>query len=257
VIARLVLVLALLVAARAAVAQPAGAAAEPGAVLDAAAAALAAGDYPRTIELAKRALARPATKPDRAEAHRLVGLATFFLGDTGQADHELLAYLRLDPDARLDPAVVPPEAITFFEDVRARNAAELNKLRPRQRRYSVLNLIPPAGQFQNRDRIKGWTLGAVELGLVATNLTSYFMLRSWCSRDDFTCESDGSDVPDKARTARTVNYVSGLALIGVYVYGVIDGYYGYRRRGREHAPPVVTVAPLADGGAVVGASLSF
>jgi hypothetical protein len=218
--------------------------------------AVTAGDYDRAIELGEAVVARGATRPDLAEAHRLLGLAHYFRGNTMIAEEEFLAYLRLDLDGRLDPALVPPEAIAFFEDVRARHAAELRKLRPRQRRYALLNLLPPGGQIQNKQYAKAWTIGGLELALAATNLTTYLVLRSWCHRDDNTCSSGGSDIPDKARKVRTINYVSGAALIGVYLYGVIDGFLGARASSRERAQPIVTAAPV-EGGVVVGAALSF
>ena len=219
--------------------------------------ALAAGDYDRTIELAESVIAaRAEAKADLAEAHRLLGLAHYFRGNTMIAEEEFLAYLRLELDGRLDPALVPPEAIAFFEDVRARHAAELNKLRPRQRRYQLLNLVPPGGQIQNKQYTKAWVIGGAELALAATHLTTYLVLRSWCHRDDNTCVSGGTDIPDKARKVRTVNYLSGAALIGVYLYGVYDGFRGASRARRERAQPVVTATPL-EGGFAVGAALSF
>jgi len=227
---------------------------DPAAALAAAADAIAASEYDRAVELAGAVVAiEGVAKADLAEAHRLLGLANYFRGNTIIADEEFLAYLELDLDGRLDPAVVPPEAVAFFEDVRARHAAELRKLRPRQRRYKLLNLVPPGGQIQNKHYTKAWVIGGAELALAATHLTTYFVLRSWCHRDDFTCASGDTDIPDKARKVRTVNYLSGAALIGVYLYGVYDGFRGARDR-REQ--PVVTVAP-AEGGVVVGAALSF
>ncbi|MCA9678505.1 MAG: hypothetical protein KC464_25995, partial [Myxococcales bacterium] len=216
--------------------------------------ALAAGDYDRVV-----ALVTPIDGPtpaDRAEARRLLGLARFFLGDYPAAEAAFLDYLALDLDGRLDPALVPPEAVTFFEDVRSRHAAELAARRPRQRRYWILNLVPVAGQIQNGERGKALALGGVELGLAATNLTTFLVLRSWCSREGFTCESSHGDVPDTARKLRTVNYLSGAALVGVYLYGVWDGVRGYRRHRRERALPIVTAVPMK-GGVVVGATLSF
>lgn len=219
--------------------------------------AIAAGDHDRAIELAESVIAAEGVaRADLAEAHRLLGLAHYFRGNTIIAEEEFLAYLRLELDGRLDPALVPPEAIAFFEDVRARHAAELNKLRPRQRRYRLLNLVPPGGQIQNKQYTKAWVIGGAELALAATHLTTYFVLRSWCHRDDNTCSSGGTDIPDRARKVRTVNYLSGAALIGVYLYGVIDGFRGASRARRERAQPIVTAAPL-DGGLAIGASLSF
>jgi hypothetical protein len=220
--------------------------------------AIAAGDYDRAAELAGAVVATEgAAKADFAEAHRLLGLAHYFRGNTVIAEEEFLAYLKLDLDGRLDPSVVPPEAIAFFEDVRARHAAELRRLRPRQRRYAWLNLLPPGGQIQNKQYSKAWVIGGAEVALAATHLTTFFMLRSWCSDNDNTCTSGGTDIPDRARKVRTVNYLSGAALIGVYVYGVIDGFRGSRRARRERAQPIVTAAPAEGGGIVVGTSLSF
>ncbi len=221
--------------------------------LAAAAEALLAGDYQDALAHADPAAATTTT--DRAEAHRLRGLAHFFLEQFDAAEVDFVAYLKLDLDAGLDPSQYPPEAVTFFEDVRSRHAAELRALRPRQRQWRLLNLLPPGGQIQNRAYTKAWVIGGAELVLAATNLTSYLVLRSWCKRDDFTCVSDGSDVPEAARRLRTVNYLSGVALIGVYVYGVIDGFRGFRKSSRERQP-AVTAAPV-EGGVVVGASLSF
>ena len=252
------LALAVLVALAApAAAQPAATPADPAAALAGAADALAAGEHERAADLAAGVAARPdATRPDRAEAHRLLGLARFFLGDTAGAEEAFVAYLKLDLDGRLDPAVTPPEAVTFFEDVRARHGAELRTLRPRQKRYALLNLIPPGGQLQNREPAKAWAIGGLEVALLGAHLSSYFVLRSWCQREDFTCASGGTDVPDRARTLRTVNYLSGAALVAVYVYGVVDGFRGFRRRGREARAPIVGVTP-AEGGVVVGATLRF
>jgi hypothetical protein len=252
VIARVALALALLLTAAPALAQA------PGAVPDALAAAaeaLAAGDHRRARALAETARAQ-ATGADLAEAHRLLGLAWFFLGDLARAEAELLAYLRLDLDGRLDPALVPPEAVTFFEDVRARHGAELRARRPRPRRYALLNLVPPGGQIQNREPTKAWVIGGLEAALAATHVTSYVLLRSWCRREDFTCRTGDVDVPTRARRMRTVNYLAGAALIGVYAYGVVDGFRGDRRRGGRPRAAVLDGVPV-DGGGVIRLQMSF
>jgi len=230
------------------------AAAQPGAdPLTAASDALAAGDYAQTLELA--IVPVDASKAEQAEAHRLRGLAHFFLGAYADAEAELLQYLELDLDASLDPTQYPPEAVTFFEDVRTRHAPELKKKRPRQRRWRVLNLFPPLGQIQNKQYTRAWVFGGIELALAATHLTTYFVLRSRCDGQGFTCESGGSSDTGSARRLRFVNYASGVALIGVYLYGVIDGFRGYGRRSRERAEPVVS--SVEGGGLTLGASVRF
>jgi hypothetical protein len=170
-------------------------------------------------------------KGDQAEAHRLAGLAAYFLHRLADAERELLAYLKLDVDARLDPAVVPPEAVTFFEDVRARHGAELRALRPRpSRRHFMLNFLPPAGQFQNGHRIKGWLIASGLLAFTATNLTTYLVLKDWCDSDHSLCEPGGSDRGTTARNLRVVNIATGIGAIALYAYGVIDGIRHYRKR---------------------------
>jgi hypothetical protein len=185
-------------------------------------------------------------KGDRAEAHRLAGLAAYFLGRIEDAERELLEYLKLDVDARLDPAVVPPEAVTFFEDVRARHGAELRALRPRGKRYFMLNFIPPVGQFQNGHKVKGWILAGGLFAFTAANVTTYFVLRDWCSGDHDLCEADGSSRADRARTLKTINVVSGIGALALYAYGVIDGIRHYRKRSA-----MLRIEPTSGGGVLM------
>jgi hypothetical protein len=63
------------------------------------------------------------------ELHRLVGLAAFNLGKKDEAERHLAALLRLDPDHALDPFVVPPPAVQFFEGLRKKLSPELSKIR--------------------------------------------------------------------------------------------------------------------------------
>ncbi len=191
---------------------------------------------------------RDATRGDRAEAHRLLGLAALDHGQSDRAEAHFFAYLKLDLDGRLDPNLYPPETVAFFEGVRGRHAAALRALRPRPRRAIVLNLIPPAGQFQNRERTKAWLLTGVGGTLLISNLGSYALLRMWCDGADSTCEGHTRS----ARILRHVNLGTGIALIGLYAYGVYDGLRHYQRS------PSISVAPIAfsDGGGL-GVSGSF
>lgn len=207
---------------------------------------LLAGEYAEATRLA-RPIARDdrVARPDRAEAWRIYGLALYLMGLEEEADAALFEYLKLEPDAHLDPALVPPEAIVFFEAVRARHAAELERYRPRpppRRRFAALNLLPPAGQFQNRQPAKGWAIGLTEVALLATNVTTYVLLRDMCGVD---CGED----PSTARTLKTVNLISGGLFLGVVLYGVVDGFLVYRRQGAEERAGVpFAVAPVDGGG---------
>jgi hypothetical protein len=193
----------------------------------------------------------------RAEAHRLYGLSLFLLGLSEEAEESLLAYLRLVPDAHLDPALVPPEAIVFFEEVRSRHAGDLllAKPRPKQKRYFVLNFLPPFGQFQNGDRTKGWIIGSAELLFLATNVTTYFLLRSMCDPADATCGED----PGTATNLQRVNIAAGILAIVVYAFGVYDGLAGYSNRGPvDAAMSPIAITPSSDGsGALVWTRWGF
>src|SRR5690606_23204411 len=120
---------------------------------------------------------------DLAEAHRLAGMAAFYHHQRRDlAEAHFLAYLKIDLDGRLDPALYPPEVVGFFDEVRTKHQAELRARRPRARSYWLLNLIPPGGQLQNREPRKAWVIGGLLGGFAIGNVTTYLVLRSWCTR---------------------------------------------------------------------------
>lgn len=211
------------------------------------------GDWPTVIARATPVARDPRQRAaDRAEAHRLLGLAAYAQGRLDDADRELFAYLRLDLDGHLDPHLYPPETVAYFESVRARHAGELRALRPRPARTVLLNFLPPFGQFQNGHRTKGWIIAGVGGGLLAANLATYAIVRRWCDEDDGTCEVDGRSRRPTADTLLDINHVAGVAAIAVYAYGVIDGFRHYRRR-----PALIVTPPAAGEGAVLGLAGRF
>ena len=250
--------LLILVVATRAIAQPA----DPSSALREANAAATAGDWARVDVLVQPLLGTQLERADLAEAHRLAGIAALFAQPPRHdlAEQHFLQYLRIDLDAHLDPALYPPEVVNFFNDVRARHAAELKALRPQSKRYFVLTLAPPFGQFQNGDRVKGWIIGGLLAALIGTNVGTYVMLRSWCtpkSGDGGTrpvCDETSNHVSG-AQAARVANIVSGVALISTYIYGVWDGVRGYRRETRERA--MLPYATSTTGGALVGIRMNF
>jgi hypothetical protein len=204
-------------------------------------AAALAGDWPRVALVVDPLLQRELSTPDLGEAHRLAGLAAFFQQRADAAERHFLAYLRIEIDGRLDPALYPPDAVAFFNDVASRHGAELRALRVRPSRSWVKTLLPPLGQFQNGDRTKGYVLGVALGAALVTNLATYTYLRAWCNHTDgsaggvLTCDEDGGDHTDAAKRLRPLNIGSGIAFAVIYIYGVYDGIRGYRRRTREHA----------------------
>jgi hypothetical protein len=194
---------------------------------------------------------------DRAEAWRVYGLSLYFVGLLSEAESALLAYLKLDVDAHLDPALVPPEALAFFEDVRVRHRDELRAYRPRpaKKRVLALSLLPPLGQMQNGERTKGWILAGAGATLLAVHVGSFFWLRKLCDPATGLCEADGVDRSDRARALRDVNLASGAALVGLYFYGLVDGVLGHRRAQARDAAAAsaltVGVVPVEAGATVL------
>ncbi|HEY1817489.1 MAG TPA: hypothetical protein VGG74_34350 [Kofleriaceae bacterium] len=237
------LVVALLLVARVASAQPGM---DPASALRDANAAATAGDWAKVAALAAPVTTAP-NAADRAEAFRLHGLAEFFASQRAIAERDFVAYLRLDPDGHLDPALYPPEAINFFNDVHARHAQELR--RP-PKRYAVVAALPVFAQLQNGDRTKAWVLAGAIGAFAATNIATYFVLRSWCHDSGDTCDASGRNHFVAAQHVDVVNIASGVALIATLLYGVYDGVSGYRAHSQLY------VAPETNG-ALVGISAHF
>ncbi len=217
-----------------------------------------AGDWQRVAQLVDPLLQRDLAPADLGEAHRLAGIAAFFQQRSSVAERHFLAYLRIEIDGRLDSALYPPEVVTFFNDVASRHAAELRALRTP--RFWLLNLIPPAGQFQNGDRTKAYVIGGVLGAFLIVNLWTYSRLRAWCEHTDgtvgggLTC-TDGENRNEAAAKLRPYNIASGIGVILTYAYGVYDGVQGYRRGSRERS--VQPFVAIATGSHVFGVSGSF
>lgn len=224
--------------------------------------AATSGDWDRVSQLVGPLLQRELDRGDLAEAHRLAGIAALFAQPPrpGVAEQHFLAYLRIDLDGHLDPTLYPPEVVTFFNDVRARHAAELRALRPKTKRYAVLTLVPPFGQFQNGERTKGWIIAGALGTFAAANITTVILQSQWCTRvsrdgkSSRVCD-EPTDHVDDAKTARSIQILSAVGLIATYVYGVYDGVRGYRRETRERA--LVPYASPTSTGGIVGVSMNF
>lgn len=219
-----------------------------------------AGEWDSVADVITPLLQHPLASAELGEAHRLAGLAAFFQRRTDNAERHFLAYLRIDPEGRLDPALYPPEVVAFFGDVASRHAAEL-RVRRRERSQSwAMTLIPPFGQLQNGDRVKAYVIGGMLGGFLVVNLTSYAYLRSWCNHTSgsagggWICTNGGKHRPEAARL-RPYNIVSGIGALVMYFYGVYDGVQGYRRRSREQA--IEPFAAISGSDSIVGVTGRF
>jgi hypothetical protein len=180
------------------------------------------GDYEGVVQLLRPIVDEEAPLPlvDRSEALRIYGIACVLTGRRVAAEGAFVLLLRAEPRTELDPTLVRPEAVSFFEEVRARWRAELVAAyrRNRGKRYTILNFLPPAGQFQNHQRAKGYAVGAAEVALLATNITTGVLLNQW---ETSTHEFPGHK--DAAHAMIPINIASFAALLSVVVYGIVDG----------------------------------
>ena len=174
------------------------------------------------------ALALPAA--DRLEALRAYGISCVLVDRRTAAEGAFMLLLEADPQAQLDRQLVRPESVAVFESVRGRRNATLLTAyrRGKTKRYTILNFLPPAGQFQNRQYGKAYSVLGFEIALLATNLTTGSLLYAWRgSNQDFPGHED------TARLLRPLNWVSFGALITVVAYGIIDGLVVGHRKARE------------------------
>jgi hypothetical protein len=215
-------------------------------------AAAAAGDWPKVAAIVHPLLHGQLPTTELAEAHRLAGLAAYFQKQLPLAETHFVAYLKLDLDGRLDPSVYPPDVVTFFQDVQVRYQAVLRARRPKQKRYWLLNLLPPGGQIQNGERTKGIVIASLLGSLGAAHVATWFILDSWCtevrgtSGASVTCD-EPRDRSSSASSLRTLNLVTGIGFLATYFYGVYDGVSGYRKRTREQQ---LYLMPTSGGGVV-------
>jgi hypothetical protein len=93
------------------------------------------GNYANALKQASERIDRGnLSQADVIELHKYAGLAGFYLHQKPAAERHLWALLQLDPDYRLDPFLVPPQAMTYFEELRKERASELEAIREERRR---------------------------------------------------------------------------------------------------------------------------
>lgn len=171
------------------------------------------GAYADCAGTLHRWLASEPLLPDEqaVEAYRMLGISEYHLGDQAQARASFVNLLSFDPEFALDPFLVPPPIVEFFDRVKKESEPALAPLRERRRqlreqqrlaeearrrllsdeqarsgpptkvvrvqeRVYLFNWLPlGAGQFQNGDRAKGTAIAAGQVVLGLVNLGAIFV----------------------------------------------------------------------------------
>ena len=215
-----------------------------------------------------------ARREDVVRALELLGLACFYLRREDDARRYFEQLVRQSPDHLLDPLTVPPPAIRFYEEIRARLSKELELQREAVKRQlereaelrrqaniviervelrrnsRVLAVVPfGVGQFQNDDDLAGYLFLGAELATTSASVAL------WASVERLRNPSgrfDGRDV-SRAQRLRTAQVVTGAAALGLFVAGAAHGLATFREESeirKQRLGPTLT--PDA-----TGAALSF
>ena len=198
------------------------------------------GDMNQVVESARPVAEGllPATSAEQIQAFRLLGIGLYLTNRPLGAETAFTELLRKDPRARLDPTSTRPELVAFFESLRHQQMA-----RQRSTRKMYWNFIPPVGQFQNDDNVRGWVILGVGVASLAAAATSKILPMTWKRQGDIYDPHH-----DTAVTLKTVNWISSGVLAAAYLYGVFDGMIGYGQPLDESKPPVSLFLMPGGGG---------
>lgn len=191
---------------------------------------------------------RLATKDEIVEAYVNLGVCRVDGGDIDGAKREFEKALGLDPNRQLDPVLVTnKEAIRLFDDTKAdlRNRerdreqkeqlAKLYAARDALLKNTVvyephpfyLNFLPPIGQIQNDDNLKGALIGAGELATLATSAGIWGYLVDKYGITNTHLNVDRQTAQD-IRTMQEIEVGSAIAFFGIYAFGVYDAIKNYQ-----------------------------
>ncbi len=242
-----------------------------------------------------------ATHPDLGEAesieaYRLLGLAEYQLGDRTQARDAFVHLLSIDPDFNLDPFLVPPPIVEFFDTVRREHEPALAPLRERkhqlreQQRLAeearrkllaeeqarsgpptkilrveehvyLFNWLPlGAGQFQNGHRTKGIAIASAEVVLGIVNLGAILLHNQIASNPNRYCtlrDTQNCSNPPIPDSDRQL--LSNIDLVKYVSAGLFWAVYAYGviDAHRYYVPRIETEVTPGQGGGALKLSWSF
>lgn len=193
-----------------AVSVPASAQSDGNAVVEGIRAAYRQFDYEDADRQGRDALRRYSefTVEELTEIHTILGLVAYNRGDLRESRRQFISALQLSPDLQLDPLLVSPKIVEFFEEIRADLSVGDASLRDAPSRYVLLRdprpdaamrsmIAPGWGQFYKGHTTKGWIVSALFGAAAAGAVGAHFKRKD--AKDAY--ESAGADVvEDRYRT---------------------------------------------------------
>ena len=253
------------------------------------------GAYADAAGAIRNLLAKQQNLPEAEaiEAYRILGLSEYQLGDRPAARAAFVNLLSLDPDYALDPFLVPPQIVEFFDKVRREAEPELAPLRERRRqlreqarlaeearrkllaeeaarsgppskvvvvqeRVYLLNWLPfGAGQFQNGQNGKGVAVALSQVLLGAVNIAA-ILLHNQVADSASRCSLSPScaDPPYSNVTRRQMQTLDIVKYSSAGLFWAVYGYSVWDAH-RNYIPRVETEITPGQGGGAVKLSWSF
>ncbi len=202
---------------------------------------------------------------DLVEAHVILGASNFETGHRTEAKTEFERALQIQPDKSLTDLLFSEGAIRLFDqtkadiEARAERDAQLRKLadeRERIRKYKEslviveqrsfgVNFVPfGAGQFQNKQRVRGVLFAAGE-GVTGSISVGVFLYLA--GKYGLTAQVPVIDGPG-VRLMQQVEIGTGIAFFAIYAWGVVDALLHYKPRVQIEGddtllPPLRDLAP--------------
>jgi hypothetical protein len=200
---------------------------------------------------------------EAVEAWRLLGLSEYHLGDRPAARTAFVNLLSFDPDYTLDPFLVPPPIVDFFDKVKRDHEPDLAPLRERKRalreqqrlaaeakrrllaeeqarsgpptkvvkvqeRIYLLNWMPfGIGQFQNGDQRKGSAIAIGQLVLGVTNIAVIVAHGQIADDRSRMCTSSEANCTRPPYTNDDRRLLGRLEAVKYVSAGLFWGLYGY------------------------------
>lgn len=232
------------------------------------------------------------TEHEAVDAWRMLGIAEYQLGDLPQARAAFVNLLSHDPDFALDPFLVPPAIVEFFDRVKKEHEPALAPLRERRRalreqqrladdakrrllleeqarsgpptkmvrvqeRLYLFNWMPlGAGQFQNGDRAKGTAIAAGQIITGAVNIGAILFHNNIADDRTRTCIAGqpGCSNPPYTDSDRTLlRRVEAVKYVSAALFWALYAYGVWDAH--RHFVPIVETEMPATGGTPTGASL--
>lgn len=226
---------------------------------------------------------------EAVDAHRMLGIAEYQLGDKLAARAAFVNLLSYEPDYALDPFLVPPPIVEFFDAVKKEHEPALAPLRERRRelleqqrladeakrrllaeeqvrtgppgkivkveeRVYLFNWMPlGAGQFQNGDRAKGAAIAAGQLVLGLVNISAIVFHNQIAEDGSRTCFSGqpGCSRPPYSDSDRSLlNRIDAVKYVSAGLFWALYAY-GVWDAHRNFVPRIETeITPSRPGGSV-------